>query len=39
VVPQIVNGRTMLPIRWIGLALRAEVDWDDAAKTVTIRPN
>jgi hypothetical protein len=39
VAPEIINGRTMLPIRWIGLALHAEVDWDDASKTVTIEPN
>lgn len=34
----ILNGRTMLPIRWIATALNAEVEWDAATKTVTIWP-
>ncbi len=35
VPPQIINGRTMVPIRAIFEALGAEVSWDDATKTVT----
>jgi hypothetical protein len=38
VAPEIVDGRTMLPIRWVGMALRANVNWNDAAKTVTVTP-
>jgi len=32
---QIVNGRTVVPLRAIFEALGAEIEWDDAAKTVT----
>lgn len=35
VPPQIIDGRTMVPIRAIFEALGAEVLWDDATKTVT----
>lgn len=35
VPPQIINGRTMVPIRAIFEALGAEVKWDDTTKTVT----
>jgi len=38
VAPVIVDGRTMLPIRWVGMALRANVDWDAVARTVTVSP-
>lgn len=38
IAPVIVDGRTMLPIRWVGMALRANVDWDADAKTVTVTP-
>lgn len=38
VAPQIMNGRTMLPIRWIGLALRVDVEWDAVKRTVTVTP-
>ncbi len=38
VAPEIIDGRTMLPIRWIGLALRANVEWDGTARTVTVMP-
>lgn len=33
--PFIKNGRTMLPLRYVGYALGAEVGWDDATKTAT----
>jgi hypothetical protein len=32
----LVNGRTMLPIRWIGEALGTEVNWNQTAKSVSI---
>jgi hypothetical protein len=32
----IVDGRTMLPVRWVGLALGAEVAWDGGNETITI---
>lgn len=38
VAPEIVDGRTMLPIRWIGMALRANVEWNATARTVTVAP-
>lgn len=38
VEPQIIDGRTMLPIRWVALALRAEVVWDATNRTVTVKP-
>lgn len=34
--PEISNGRTMLPFRWIAIAFGAEPDWDAATRTVTI---
>ena len=34
VPPQIINGRTMVPVRAIFEALGADVYWDDATKTV-----
>ena len=37
VAPVIVNGRTMLPIRFIAEALGAAVDWNDTEKKVTIK--
>jgi len=36
VVPEIINGRTMLPLRFVAEALGCEVKWDDATKTITI---
>jgi len=36
VPPQIINGRTMVPVRFISEGLGAEVGWDGATKTVTI---
>jgi len=35
----IMNGRTMLPVRFVGEHLGAEVSWDDPTKTVTITVN
>ncbi|MDO9566548.1 MAG: copper amine oxidase N-terminal domain-containing protein [Candidatus Desulfaltia sp.] len=34
--PVIVNGRTMVPLRFISETLGAEVKWDDATRTVNI---
>ncbi len=36
VPPQIISGRTMVPVRFISEGLGAEVGWDGATKTVTI---
>jgi len=36
VVPLIVNGRTMLPVRFVAEQLGADVQWDPATKTITI---
>lgn len=37
VPPQLINGRTMVPLRVIFEALGASVYWDDATQTVTAR--
>lgn len=36
VAPVIVNGRTLVPVRFISEALGAEVGWDGATRTATI---
>ncbi|MBC7195409.1 MAG: copper amine oxidase N-terminal domain-containing protein [Caldisericia bacterium] len=36
VPPQIVEGRTLLPIRWVAEPLGAEVSWDGLEKKVTV---
>lgn len=36
VAPQLIDGKTMLPIRCISELLGAKVDWIDESKTVTI---
>lgn len=37
VPPQIIDSRTMVPIRFVAQALNAEVDWNDVTRTVIIR--
>lgn len=39
VSPQIIGGRTMVPVRWIAEALGANVEWDAQTKTVIITTN
>lgn len=39
VAPEISNGRTMLPIRFIAQALGASVGWDEATQQVTLNVN
>lgn len=34
--PVIINDRTMVPLRAIGEALQAKVDWEEATETITI---
>lgn len=36
IIPQVVNGRTMVPLRFVSEALGAEVKWDAATKTIDI---
>ena len=36
VVPEIINSRTMLPLRFIAENLGAKVDWDGSTQTITI---
>jgi len=36
VVPILVNGRTMLPVRFVSESLGAEVEWNEAQQKVTI---
>jgi hypothetical protein len=37
--PRIIDGRTMVPLRFIAEAMGAKVDWDDETKTATIDLN
>ena len=37
VAPELKDGRTMLPFRWIAQALGASVEWDEATQTVTMK--
>jgi hypothetical protein len=36
VVPLIMSGRTMLPVRFVAEQLGADVQWDPAARSITI---
>lgn len=36
VPPQIINGRTMVPVRWVAEALGADVQWDEENKVVWV---
>lgn len=35
-VPEVINGRTMIPVRAVSEALDADVSWDEATQTVTL---
>jgi hypothetical protein len=37
VAPEITNGRTMLPVRWMTQALGASIDWNPETQEVTVR--
>ncbi len=39
VVPRIIQGRTMVPVRFVSEAMGENVDWDDATKTVIVTGN
>ena len=34
---KLINGSTMVPLRFVSESLGAEVNWDGASKTVTIK--
>ncbi|MBC7339293.1 MAG: copper amine oxidase N-terminal domain-containing protein [Firmicutes bacterium] len=36
VPPQLVNGRVMVPMRWVAEALGAGVEWDEMAQAVRV---
>ncbi|MEM3385958.1 MAG: copper amine oxidase N-terminal domain-containing protein, partial [Nitrososphaeria archaeon] len=36
VVPEIINGRTMLPLRFVAESLGCDVQWDGTTKTITL---
>jgi hypothetical protein len=36
VVPQILNSRTMLPLRFVAEGLGADVQWEPSTQTITI---
>jgi len=36
VVPEIINGRTMLPLRFVAESLGCDVHWGATTKTITI---
>ncbi|HEX6987842.1 MAG TPA: N-acetylmuramoyl-L-alanine amidase family protein [Bacillota bacterium] len=38
VAPVILGGRTLVPLRFVGEALGAQVAWDDATRTVRVSP-
>lgn len=38
VAPVILDGRTLVPLRFVGEALGAEVAWDETSRTVSVRP-
>jgi hypothetical protein len=35
---KIINGFTMVPLRFVGEALNQKINWDDATKQITIQP-
>jgi len=35
-MPEIISGRTMLPLRFVSKQLGAKIDWDGTTKTITI---
>lgn len=37
VPPQVISGRTLVPVRFVAEALGASVGWDEASQTVTVR--
>ena len=37
VAPVIINSRTMLPVRYVAEALGAEIGWDGATSTATLK--
>lgn len=37
VPPQVLDGRTMVPLRWVAEALGAKVEWDESTSTVSVR--
>jgi hypothetical protein len=39
VKPVIIEGRTLVPLRFVSTALGADVGWDGAKETVTISTN
>ena len=39
VVPVILSGRTLLPVRFVAESLGCQVDWDAATRTVTVTYN
>lgn len=40
VAPEVVLGRSMLPIRWLACALDVTIEWDPVSQNVTVRdPN
>ena len=36
VPPQIVDGRTMVPIRWVAESLGADVHWDEGKRSISV---
>jgi len=37
--PKVINGRTLIPLRFVGEALGALIDWDESSKSVLIAYN
>ena len=38
IAPKIINGRTMIPLRFLGELLGCEVDWENNTRTVLVSP-
>jgi len=36
VAPTLIDGRVLVPVRWVAEALGAQVDWNESARVVTI---
>ncbi len=37
VAPKIINGRTMVPLRWVGESLNAAVGWNPQGRVITVK--
>jgi hypothetical protein len=38
VAPEIIDGRVLLPVRWLGSVLQADIFWNSTGNSVTVTP-